>query len=85
MGTDFILEWLHLGVRNYIRKLQTNYVIKKVENTRLPDFDSSPLIRKRMIFSGRVQKVGFRLETYQLSNRLNLTGWVKIGRTIGLS
>ena len=28
-----------------------------------------------MVFSGRVQKVGFRLETYELANRLGLTGF----------
>jgi len=29
------------------------------------------------MFSGRVQKIGFRLEIYELAKRLNLIGWVK--------
>jgi len=34
-------------------------------------------IRQRITFSGRLQKVGFRLEIYCIARRMNLTGWVK--------
>jgi acylphosphatase len=48
-----------------------------VKNINLPYFSPSPTVRKRVVFSGRVQKVGFRLEIIELAMRLNLTGWVK--------
>lgn len=35
------------------------------------------LVRKRIIFSGRVQGVGFRFHTYRIATSLKLTGWVK--------
>ena len=34
-------------------------------------------MRFHIIFSGRVQRVGFRLEIEQLALRLKLTGWIK--------
>lgn len=34
-------------------------------------------IRKKIIFQGRVQGVGFRYKAKYLSQALNLTGWVK--------
>ena len=35
------------------------------------------MIRKRMIFKGRVQGVGFRFTAIRYANGLGLTGWVK--------
>ncbi|KQL21854.1 acylphosphatase [Cytobacillus solani] len=35
------------------------------------------MIRKKVIFSGKVQKVGFRLEIHCIAHRMKLTGWVK--------
>jgi acylphosphatase len=57
--------------------LRDGYVIKQVEHIKLPYFEPSSTVRERIIFSGKVQKVGFRLEIYELAKRLNLTGWVK--------
>ena len=34
-------------------------------------------IRKRIIFHGRVQGVGFRYTAKHLANSLGITGWVK--------
>lgn len=34
-------------------------------------------IRKRMVFYGRVQGVGFRYTAKQMARSLGLTGWVK--------
>ncbi len=61
---------------HYLKKLRDGYVINQVKHIELPLFKPSPTVRKRLIFSGRVQKVGFRLEVYELAKRLNLTGWV---------
>ena len=62
---------------DYIKKLRDYYVINQVKNINLPYFNPSPTVRKRITFSGRVQKVGFRLEINELAKRLDLTGWVK--------
>lgn len=35
------------------------------------------MVRKRYIFHGRVQGVGFRVTVYQEATRLGLTGWVR--------
>ncbi|OPA73074.1 acylphosphatase [Paenibacillus selenitireducens] len=35
------------------------------------------IVRKKVVFSGKVQKVGFRLEIYSIAQRMKLTGWVK--------
>lgn len=61
----------------FIRNWQNNYVVKQVENLELPEFKTSETRRREIIFSGRVQKVGFRLEVFELANRLGLTGWVQ--------
>lgn len=42
----------------------------------MPHFGLSPIVRKNVMFSGRVQKVGFRLEVYEMAKRLDLTGYV---------
>lgn len=60
-----------------LKKLRDSYVIKQVKNIDLPDFNQSKAVRKRILFTGRVQKVGFRLEVYELAKRLELTGWVR--------
>lgn len=66
-----------MGLIYYFKKLRDGYVINQVKHIKLSYFEPSPTVRKRLIFSGRVQKVGFRLEIYELAKRLNLTGWVK--------
>ena len=60
-----------------LRKFQNNYVVNKVKDTLLPSFETSPMVRKKIVFSGKVQKVGFRLETFELANKLELKGYVK--------
>jgi acylphosphatase len=66
-----------LGLNYYLKKLIDIYVINKVKHIRLPYFEQSSVVRKRLVFSGRIQKVKFRLEIHELAKRLNLTGWVK--------
>ncbi len=60
----------------YIKKLRKDYLINHVKAAVLPDFKKSPIVRKRMVFSGKVQNVGFRLEIFELTKRLGLSGWV---------
>lgn len=58
-------------------RVRDGYVRWHADRIRLPAFPESPLIRRRVYFSGKVQKVGFRLELSRLAERLNLTGSVK--------
>src|SRR5690606_31862078 len=60
-----------------LKRLRDDYVIWHANHINIPDFESSTVVRKKVIFSGRVQKVGFRLELFTLAQRLRLTGWVK--------
>jgi acylphosphatase len=62
---------------NVLKKLRDGYVINHANRTRLPFFQSSNLVRRKVVFSGRVQKVGFRLELVCLAERLGLAGWVR--------
>lgn len=66
-----------MSMMHYLKSIRDGYVIKQVKNIELPAFQSSPTIRERIKFSGRVQKVGFRLEIYELAKRLELSGWVQ--------
>ncbi|MGM0395948.1 MAG: acylphosphatase [Bacillota bacterium] len=61
----------------FISDWQNNYVKKQVEDLKLQEFKPSEIRRKEIIFSGKVQKVGFRLEVFELANKLGLTGWVE--------
>lgn len=66
-----------MPLKSYIKKWRNIYVINHAKRAKLPDFKSTPTIRKRLVFSGRVQNVGFRLEVSVLAKRLELVGWVK--------
>ena len=59
---------------NEYRKI---YVVVQVKNIKMPDFKKTEIFRKSVVFGGKVQKVGFRLEVYELAKRLALTGWVR--------
>ena len=62
---------------NVLKKMREDYVIWHANRIKIPEFVSDTQYRTKGIFSGRVQKVGFRLEIDCLAQRLNLTGWVK--------
>lgn len=73
-----------MGLKNYIDKLKKKYIEMKVSYAEKPNFQETSIVRKHIIFSGKVQNVGFRYETYQLAKGLDLTGWVmnKPDRTV---
>lgn len=60
-----------------LKKLRDGYVIWHANSIKLPPFTSSNRVRKNIVFSGKVQKVGFRLELFRIAERLNFSGWVK--------
>lgn len=64
-----------MSLKEKFVKFRDDYVIRQVEKLQLPVFPSDDVRRYRVIFSGRVQKVGFRLEVCELTKRLNLTGF----------
>lgn len=66
-----------MNFKHIIRELKQDYVIKQANSIKLPYFEPTNQVRKKVIFQGRVQKVGFRIEVYEIAKRLNLTGWVK--------
>ena len=57
--------------------LRDGYVIRQAQNVKLPAFAVDRNVRYRITFSGRVQKVGFRLEVCELAKRLGLTGYCR--------
>lgn len=66
-----------MAIKDKIKRVRDNYVINQVKNVTLPNFEADTIKRCRVVFTGRVQKVGFRLEVMELAKRLNLTGFCK--------
>lgn len=64
-----------MSLKKIFVNVRDNYVINQVAKVKLPQFDSDEIVRYRIIFSGRVQHVGFRLEVSELAKRLHLTGY----------
>lgn len=63
-----------MSIKQFFKTQRDNYVIRQVQRAKLPPFPHSPFRRYEVRFSGRVQKVGFRLELSLLAQRLGLTG-----------
>lgn len=61
--------------RQQLKKFRDQLVIDQVRKAQLPNFSPDQICRYRITFSGRVQKVGFRLELSELAQRLELTGF----------
>lgn len=64
-----------MSLKERFKKIRNDYVINQVKKVQLPSFREDETVRYRILFSGRVQKVGFRLEVCELAKRLELTGW----------
>ena len=60
-----------------LKRLRDRYVIWHARGIQLPSFPQSTIVRQNVVFIGRVQKVGFRLEICCLAERIGVTGWVK--------
>ena len=50
-------------------------MIHQVEHAKIPEFTQDDIKRYRVLFKGRVQKVGFRLQVQKLAERLEITGF----------
>ncbi|MDP3387087.1 MAG: acylphosphatase [Eubacteriales bacterium] len=66
-----------MGFKEIIKKIQKDYVVRRVVGMNLPSFKVAPLTREHIVFTGRVQKIGFRMEMNLIAQRIGLTGWVK--------
>ena len=66
-----------MGLKDTFKKIRDDYVIHQAQAAELPEFAAGTTRRYRVKFSGRVQKVGFRLEVCELAKRLGLTGWCR--------
>ena len=64
-----------MSLKEKVKQFKNDYVIRQVARLELPEFVGGSVKRYRVRFSGRVQKVGFRLEVQELAVRLGLTGW----------
>lgn len=66
-----------MSIKKTFIKIRDNYVINQVQRAKIPVFEADSVKRYRVTFSGRVQKIGFRLEVCELAKRLELTGFCK--------
>lgn len=66
-----------MSIKTTFKRIRDNYVINQVQRLTIPEFSEMEICRYRVLFSGRVQKVGFRLEVCELAGRLALTGFCK--------
>lgn len=62
---------------NIISRLKHKYLALSVNKTKLPFFPNTKTICKTLIFSGKVQSVGFRFQTFLLAEKLKLAGYAK--------
>lgn len=62
-------------IKKALKQIRDQYIVDQVQRIRLPEFEAGAICRYRITFSGRVQKVGFRLEVQELAKRLDLTGF----------
>jgi len=60
-----------------LSKWRDSYVVWHAKKAPLPVYFDGELHTQKIHFSGRVQKVGFRLELFTLATRLSITGTVR--------
>ena len=72
---NFQIRSVDMSLKSKFLETRDNYVINQVRRARLPLFSSFEIRRYRLVFSGRVQHVGFRLEVSEMAKRLGLTGF----------
>jgi acylphosphatase len=64
-----------MSLKSKFLEARDNYVIDQVKRAPIPQFKSIEIRRYRLVFSGRVQNLGFRLEVTEMAKRLGLTGF----------
>lgn len=66
-----------LGLKDIWNQFRDKYMTSPVDNMENISFSVDEIKRYQIIFSGLVQGVGFRYETWGLAKKLGLTGFVK--------
>lgn len=66
-----------MSVEEGFKRIRDGYIINQVRKAKIPFLSDNNVIRQRILFSGRVQKVGFRLEVCEMAKRLELTGFCR--------
>ena len=66
-----------MTIKELLIRARDRYVYNQVMKAELPDFPGSAPVRYRMVFSGKVQNIGFRYETELMAQRLGLTGFCR--------
>lgn len=60
-----------------MKNLIRNLLSPPTQHKKMPDFNNDSIIRCHILFTERVQGVGFRYEVTHIAQELNLTGWVR--------
>ena len=66
-----------MSIKEGFKKIRDGYVINQVKRAKIPSLSDNNIIRQKITFSGRVQKVGFRLEVCEMAERLGLSGFCR--------
>ncbi len=62
---------------NFVSYLKNRYVQWHGESLPIPELAPSEVERWHVVFTGKVQKVGFRKTLRIIARRLQITGWVR--------
>lgn len=66
-----------MTIKDFINKYRKRILTYHIQQKSVPEFNETQVVRKQLLFSGKVQGVGFRVETVGIAERLDLVGWVK--------
>lgn len=66
-----------MGLKNLWNQFCDKYMKDTTQNIDTSRFPEDEIIRYRIVFSGLVQGVGFRYETWAIAQKLGLTGFVE--------
>lgn len=76
-GIYFDNKRYNMSIKEGFKKIRDGYIINQVRRAKIPSLSDSNIIRQRITFSGRVQKIGFRLELCEMAKRLGLSGFCR--------
>lgn len=64
-------------MKNFIKRFKAKFVENEVRKIKIPIFSNDSIINRNIVFQGRVQGVGFRIQSTLIGQNLDLEGWVK--------
>ena len=60
-----------MNLKERFTRVRDNYIINQVKKANIPHFNNKNIIRYKIVFKGRVQRVGFRMEVCELAKEFN--------------